>query len=154
MRVFGLQVGSTISYPDLLDMIMKNVLKVACPTFKWHSDDIKSIRVIQGTDSQNSSLVIVSFKFEEDKYRVFGGRDLLRNVSIRVGDDLTYHQRQTLKRLKANEGKTGYFFKGKLCIRENHPSSEPSTGTERVYRQARRSAPPETTTPQQQMDHQ
>ncbi|KAL4221664.1 hypothetical protein ACF0H5_019921 [Mactra antiquata] len=154
MRVFGLSVENISTYSDLVKYVLENVLKIACPTFKWSTDDITNIRTIPSSDPKNSPLVIVTFRYEDDKYRVFNGRDLLRKNLIRVGDDLTYNQRQSLKRLKNNEGKIGYFYKGKLCVRNDNLISESST--DRVYRHARRLVTPVINSPStdQEMDHQ
>ncbi|KAL4236998.1 hypothetical protein ACF0H5_005382 [Mactra antiquata] len=154
MRVFGLSVENISTYSDLVKYVLENVLKIACPTFKWSTDDITNIRTIPSSDSKNSPLVIVTFRYEDDKHRVFNGRDLLRKNLIRVGDDLTYNQRQSLKRLKNNESKIGYFYKGKLCVRNDNLISESST--DRVYRHARRLVTPVINPPStdQEMDHQ
>jgi hypothetical protein len=154
MRVFGLSVGNDSTYPDLVKLVIDKVLNIACPTFKWKPDDIKNIRIIPGSDTSISSLIIITFRHDDDKYQVFKGCDLLRKYSIRVGDDLTYKQRQMLKKLKTNEGKSGYFFRGKLCVREDNHNTEDKIN--RVYRQAHRAVKP-TVYPAsygQEMEHQ
>ena len=50
---------------------------------------------------------------------------------------MTYEQRQTLKRMKA-EGKTGYFYKGALHIRSNNIDQ---INPRREFRQAIRKLP-------------
>lgn len=40
MGVFGLKVDPNISYSDLVSTVINSVLKTACPSIKWQSDDI------------------------------------------------------------------------------------------------------------------
>ncbi|KAL4224241.1 hypothetical protein ACF0H5_017694 [Mactra antiquata] len=100
-------------------MIIDKVLNVSSLNTKWSSDDIMNVHMITNkhTDSNNySPLYIVKFRFYDDKARVYGGRENLRKNDIRVGDDLTYKQRNKLKSLKLM-GKTAYYYKGELCYR-------------------------------------
>ena len=61
--------------------------------------------------------MLVTFRYSDDKSRVYDGRDKLSENGIRVGDDLTKRQRQKLKYLKP-KGYTGYFYKGQVHVRE------------------------------------
>ncbi|KAL4224283.1 hypothetical protein ACF0H5_017738 [Mactra antiquata] len=90
MRIFGLSVPMDINYDGLVKLVIEKVLNIAVPRFKWHYDDIKNVKVISSRAAQNESLlVIVTFRFEDDKFRFLSGRDILRQCSIRVGDYLT-----------------------------------------------------------------
>ena len=46
---------------------------------------------------------------------------------------MTYRQRQKLKALK-REGNTGYFFKGKLHIRDKQDNADVDDASQRIYR--------------------
>ena len=71
-------------------------------------------------------MTIVTLKQEEDKFRIYTGRERLRNNSVRVSDDLTKMQRQELKSLK-EKGKFRYYRNGKLQIRERSNELEQRT---------------------------
>ena len=59
---------------------------------------------------------------------VLRGRETLREHGIRVGDDITRRQRDTLKRL-SEKGMFGYYYKGELFVREkNGKQNENSEG--------------------------
>ena len=60
--------------------------------------------------------MLVTFRYSEDKFRIYAGRAVLRDQDILVSDDLTLRQRKQLKTLK-DQGKVGYFHKGELKIR-------------------------------------
>ncbi|KAH3711296.1 hypothetical protein DPMN_070801 [Dreissena polymorpha] len=117
MRVFGLKVDATNYQDQLKSIFINKVLKVANPGINWSEDDIKYVKVISSNDATKESLLIVTFRFDDDKFRVYEGRALLRTSSIRVGDDLTFKQRETLRSIH-KLGKTGYFFKGKLQVKD------------------------------------
>ena len=134
MRVFGLPLDEPTSGIDLKNAVINGVLKVACPSEKWVPDDIKNVRVFQSNDSE-TPLVIVTFRHDDDKFRVYEGRDELRKKSIRVGDDLTYEQRKTLIMVKSR-GQNGYYFRGELRIRPDNGTKD--TGKQREFLTAAR----------------
>ena len=82
-------------------------------------------------------LTILTFRFEDDKARAYRGREELRKQGIRIGDDLTRTQRNTLSSLREH-GKFGYFYKGQLHVKDTlqQPTSQRRTVT------GRRKAPP------------
>ena len=45
-------------------------------------------------------MVLVTFRYDDDKYSLYQGREPLRNLGIRVSDDLTKAQRTQLKSAK------------------------------------------------------
>ena len=71
MRVFGLPVENVSTYPGLVNLVIEKVLKIACPSFIWKPDDIKNIRTIPGPDSNTNPLIIVTFRHDDNKFRVF-----------------------------------------------------------------------------------
>lgn len=148
MRIFGLRFDSNLDRGGLVRLVIDKVLKVACPSFSWSSDDIKSVRVVRQGNQAQPPIVIVSFRHDDDKLNVYRGRADLRKVSIRVGDDLTYSQRQELRQLKLSEGKTGYFYKGQLQVRAVS-NDEPS---QREFRRAVRKVPDPSHQPQLNTD--
>ncbi|KAH3876096.1 hypothetical protein DPMN_039376 [Dreissena polymorpha] len=113
MRVIGLKVDAKNNQDQFKSIVINKVLKVANPSINWFKDDIKYVKVISSNDATKESLLIVTFRFDDDKFQVYKGRALLRTSSIRVDDDLTFKQRETLRSIH-KLGKTGYFFKGKL----------------------------------------
>ena len=117
MRVFGLKVDARNNQDQLKSIVINKVLKVANPGINWSKDDIKYVRVISSNDATKESLLIVTFRFDDDKFRIYEGRALLRTSSIRVGDDLTFKQRETLRSIH-KLGKSCYFFKGKLQVKD------------------------------------
>ena len=119
MRIFGLDVKLGDSENCAKQKVIKHVLNKACPDYDWVAEDIKRVQVISSPDSDKFPLVIVHFRFDDDKFRIYRGREELRKYGLRVGDDLTYRQRQKIKKLK-EQGSTGYFYKGKMHIRENN----------------------------------
>ena len=123
MRVFGITLDPELNSDQRTDFIIKRVLKVACPDSEWYHDDIKAVRVIPSTDPTAPPLIIVTFRYDDDKFQVYKGRDALRNIKIKVGDDLTYKQRQVIKAMK-QKGKTAYYYKGELCVRSDTLESE------------------------------
>ena len=66
-------------------------------------------------------MMLVTFRYSDDKFRIKAGRAVLRERGIRVSVDLTLRQRKQLQSLKA-QGKTGYFHKGELKVRPEKSS--------------------------------
>lgn len=62
-------------------------------------------------------MVIMKFRYDDDKYRIYSGRDTLREKGKRVGNDLTRRQYEKLNKIK-EKGRLGYFYKGKLQLFE------------------------------------
>ena len=133
MRFFGLDIKEN----EQEQVIIDTVFKQACPAEKWEPDDIKSAHVITVKDKSKPPLIIAKLRYDDDKFKIYKGRSELRKYGIRVGDDLTKRQRDKLKLLK-NKGKTGYYYKGKLHVRDetesNLNNSQNITSTVREYR--------------------
>ena len=117
IRIFGLDVHNNEQEHVIINKVVKHVLKRACPGEDWAPEDIKSARVIPVMDQSKVPMVIAKLRFDDDKFRVYKGRPELRKFGIRVGDDLTFRQREKLKQVR-NSGQTGYYFKGKLHFRD------------------------------------
>lgn len=122
---------------------MTDVLNVVCPDEYWTIDDLKHVFKVKGKDNDNP-IVIAKFRFDDDKFRIYRGRDKLSltEKGIRMSDDLTVKQMQQLKGLK-EKGQIGYFYRGKLVIRENQTTQETSIqsctfreATRRINREA------------------
>ena len=97
MRVFGLQEED---YEDSKALVTEKVLKLACPDQDWEPDDLqRAFRAGEPTEDQ-PRMIVVSFRYSDDKFRVYAGRDTLRYQGIRVSDDLPLRQRKQLKALK------------------------------------------------------
>ena len=112
VRIFGLQTNDTDDYNTLCRKVVNDVLNVACGDKEWSTDDIKRVFKIPQGDQSNAP-IIAQLRYKEDKYRIYQGRDKLRDNGL--SDDLTFKQRQQLKSLK-QQGKSGYCYKGKLVI--------------------------------------
>ena len=111
MRIFGLEEGNEESYHDLKANIVDNVLKIACPEETWEQDDIKRAFRTGGSINGKPRIVIMKFRYDDDKHSIYAGRDILRERGIRVGNDLTRRQREKLKAVKQT-GRLGYFYRG------------------------------------------
>ena len=115
--------------------------RIANPDREWSTRDIvRAHRIGSTADAENDLRpIIVCFLHLDDKMSLYQGREAVRLQGIRVADDLTTHQRKTLKRLK-DEGQIGYFYKGELKIRESSQSTDGS----RVFVRGRRRLNPGT----------
>ena len=129
MRVFGLEQRGEESYNELRNNIVENVLKLACPEETWERDDIKRAYRTGDEISGKPRMVIMKFRYDDDKYRIYEGRDILREQGIRVGNDLTRRQREKLKSVKQT-GRVGYFYKGKLHMFGESETSKTNTETD------------------------
>ncbi|MEW8542875.1 MAG: hypothetical protein AB2693_05020 [Candidatus Thiodiazotropha sp.] len=144
LRIFGLPECTGESNENIREHVIRNVLKVACPSERWELDDIKkAYRVGKGTADGQPPVLLVRLRYDDDKSKIFEGRDLLRDKGIRVANDLTMRQRQLLKKLK-DKGQTGYFYQGKLMIREaKQDLADPDRIIRQAYRRTQNSVPPD-----------
>ena len=133
MRIFGLDVNINESELAFKNKVIRYVLRKAFPEGNWVPEDIKRVQIVSTDDSDKSPILIVHFRYDDDKFRIYQGRDELRKNGLRVGDDLTYRQRQQLKALKL-EGNTGYFLKGKLHVRDKQDNVAFNDASQRTYR--------------------
>lgn len=123
MRIFGLQEEPN---ENIKAVVTEKVLKLACPYEDWNPDDIqRAYRVGECVDDQ-PRITIMTFRYSDDKYRIYKGRDKLRENGIRVSDDLTKRQRIKMKDLK-QKGYTGYFYKGKIHARQKKSTFKPGS---------------------------
>ncbi|MEW8547341.1 MAG: hypothetical protein AB2693_27855 [Candidatus Thiodiazotropha sp.] len=151
IRVFGLVERVNERYDNIKQYVIDSVLKVACPDTEWSEDDIvRTHRIgykvddrygnnnaaIEGNVNDKSRILLIKFLHWDKKMKVLKGREPLRATGIRVSDDLTKRQRQSLKAL-ADRGQFGYYHRGELKIKEPRESGEQSAST-RVYRRAQR----------------
>ena len=137
MRIFGWHIDQRLDEKEHKSRAISDILKVASPTTNWVPDDIKRIQVLNSTKDGYPPLTILTFRFEDDKARAYRGREELRKQGIRIGDDLTRTQRNTLSSLREH-GKFGYFYEGQLHVKDilQQPNSQRRTVT------GRRKAPP------------
>jgi len=93
--------------------------------------------VIPTQNAHQDNFMIVTFRFDDDKSRVYEGRNLLRAQGIRVGDDFTFKQRETLRSLNTL-GKTGYYAKGRLVVKNKpgHTMARNKRGTRNNFIQS------------------
>ena len=106
MRIFGLAEEPDERNLDAKRIVTEKVLKVASSGEDWSPDDKqRAYRVGESKDGQ-PRLMLVTFRYCDDKFRVYDGRDILCKNGIRVSDDLVKRQRQKLNDLKA-KGYTG-----------------------------------------------
>ncbi|KAH3873112.1 hypothetical protein DPMN_036338 [Dreissena polymorpha] len=137
MRIFGWHIDQRLDEKEHKSRAISDILEVASPTTNWVPDDIKRIQVLNSTKDGLTPLTILTFRFKDDKARAYRGREELRKQGIRIGDDLTRTQRNTLSSLREH-GKFGYFYKGQLHVKDTlqQPTSQRRTVT------GRRKAPP------------
>ena len=144
IRVFGLKKRINESYDTIKQYVIDSVLKLACPDVEWsdedkvrtHRVDYKSeAQVNDGNsddDGQKPRALLIKFLHWDKKMKVLKGREVLREVGIRIGDDLNRRQRKTLQDLSAR-GKYGYYYRGELIIKDTKPA-----GSSHVFRRAQR----------------
>ncbi|XP_060596686.1 uncharacterized protein LOC132750692 [Ruditapes philippinarum] len=141
LRIFGLSETNSESIGSLKSKVIKEVLNVASPDESWIPDDLKFVSRKGNKAEGICRMVLVTFRFDDDKFKIFKGRDILRNNGIRISDDLTRRQRQKLNKLKS-EGKMGYFYKGQLKLFEksgkNTKSSQSENENDRIFRVGKR----------------
>ena len=137
MRIFGLP-EYEMSSEDLNRSIMDNVLKVACPDKTWKSVDILDAFRVGSRVNNQPRVTVVKSSNSTIKSHMYANRDALRANGIRISDDLTMRQRDKLKQLK-DDGKTGYFQKGELKVREDR--NDTSSNISRVFLNANRRLP-------------
>ena len=112
VRIIGLHTNDTDGYNTLRRKVVNAVLNISCPDEEWSTDDVKRVFKIPQGDQSNAP-IIAQLRHEDNKYRIYQGRDKLRDNGL--SDDLTFKQRQQLKSLQQQE-KSGYFYKGKLVV--------------------------------------
>ena len=132
IRIFGLEEVEQESYNDLRRNIVDQVFKIADPEESWETDDIK--RAFRAGEPKNGKprMVIMKFRYDDDKHRIFKGRDALRDRGIRVGNDLTRRQREKLDEVKVR-GQLGYFYNGKLHLYDDEPPEKPAHKRRRLH---------------------
>lgn len=157
MRIFNMPIEGERTIESLKANVIKQVCNIATPGEKWEPDDLKYIKTVGEIKDGRCPLTIATLRHEDDKYRIYQGRDNLRKDNIRVGDDFTMHQRTKLQTLK-DSGKWGYYHRGKLIIvdkRDNHRTENPvnERTDQRLVKKAVRKLPP-VHEEQETMDHQ
>ena len=132
LRIFGLE--ETESPDNKLKLVVdEKVLSVADANDNYDESTIIDAKRVGNQGKSKTRLVIVSFKSEHDKLNLFKYRDKLRQIGIRVSNDLSYMQRQQLKHLN-RRGLAGYFKGGKLITYQKSNNDN----TSRVFMQAKR----------------
>jgi len=116
MHIFSLNANVDETQAQLKSKVINKVLKIAQSDIDKRNDNMKPVKVIPTQNSLQDNFIIVTFRFDDDEFRVCEGRNLLRAQGIRVGDDLTFKQHETL-RLLNKLGKTGYYAKGRLVVK-------------------------------------
>ena len=65
----------------------------------WETDDIKRAFRADEPKNRKPRMVLMKFRYDYDKHKIFQGRDALRDRGIRVGkNDLTRRQRENMPR--------------------------------------------------------
>ena len=90
-----------------------NIFKEVIPQQQWNEKDIVRAHRLGKFTNQSTRPIIVKFTHHIDKMRLLNERDNLKKKRISISNDLTGHQRRTLKNLH-NEGKKGYYKGGRL----------------------------------------
>ena len=99
LRIFGLPEITNETYEHLKANFISTVLNIACPDIKWHKEDIvRTHRVEKDSYDPNSQrILLIKLLHWDKKMTVLKGREKLREVGLRVGDDLTRRRRDALK---------------------------------------------------------
>lgn len=125
MRIFGIDEG------DDDTKSMKTIIKEKVFVHTNMEDGLTEDSILfakrVGTKKPGTArMVLVKFKSEDDKFKLFGYRNILRTMKIRISSELTYNQRQQIKDAK-DRGLAAYFKGGKLVVNEQ---------SNRTYRKA------------------
>lgn len=131
MRIFGLHELQNENRAILRERVVNEVLRVARPDIQWSPFCITDVYRL-GKPGRFARTIIVTFAASDVKFSVFEGREALRQKGIRVANDLTSREKASLSDLR-EKGQKGYFFKGKLHIREQQ-----EIATSRQFLNARR----------------
>ena len=136
LRIFNLPDGEEDNSDEnrLKQKVVDSVLKVSCPNVEW-SPDCLSDTYRLGKPGDFNRTVITTFKDVNQKFKVFEGRNKLTEKGIKIANELTTREKKSLYDLKQN-GKTGYFYKGKLHINSN--AHEENNRGSRVFVSAHR----------------
>ena len=132
IRVFGLMERVNEGYDNIKQYVIDSVLKLACPDVEWNEEDIVRTHRV-GYKSESDSInennengdddgvktrtLLIKFLHWDNKMKVLKGREALRDVGIRIGDDLTRRQSKTLQDLSVR-GKYGYYYRGELIVKD------------------------------------
>lgn len=130
LRLFGIDEQDDNIKP-IKTIIHDKVFAKMDPNDRLDIDAVLHARRVGTKHGNNARVIIVKLKNPEDKFTLFKYRDILRQEGIRISNDLTYTQRQTLKDVK-NKGMYGYFKGHKLIT---YPKSQQPEG-ERIFRRA------------------
>lgn len=88
MRIFGLKEEKSENERILKKRVLEDVLKIACPDEDWHRDENKYAFRIGSKAEKQDGMVIIDLRFDEDKHKIYSGRESLREIGISVGKDL------------------------------------------------------------------
>jgi hypothetical protein len=125
VKVFGLQEG--LENNSTCEELVKGLLSDYYPGEEWDRDVIERAHRLGNRNNPNRRgprPVIAKFQRWGDAMRVMKNRDArekMNNDGIRLAQDLTKRQSDKLRSLR-QEGKSGYFVKGKLRVRDYEQS--------------------------------
>lgn len=78
MRIFGLEVDTNASNKQLVKLVIDHVLKVAASDIDRSPDDIKIAKVVRSGRQGLPPIILITFRHDDDKFRIYNGRDELR----------------------------------------------------------------------------
>lgn len=131
LRIFGVEEIEDETR-SLKALINDKVFSKTNPEEGLGEDSIKSAKRVGSKHEGDSRMIVVKFKNEDDKFRLFKYREILRGNKIRISNDLSFMQRQKLKEVKES-GLKGYFKGGKLITLPAKANQ-----TQRVFKRANR----------------
>ena len=140
LRLFGIDEHDDNIKP-IKTIIHDKVFTKMDPDDRLDINAVLHARRVGNKHGDNIRVIIVKLRNPEDKFTLFKYRNILRQDGIRLSNDLTYTQRQTLNTVKKN-GIHGYFKGNKLITyskpqrpegdrifrRAFRPSTRPNTG--------------------------
>ncbi|GFR92956.1 hypothetical protein ElyMa_004366200 [Elysia marginata] len=108
------------------------MLKTVLPHTNWNDRDLVRVHHTgPQTDSSYPRPMIARFQFHCDKVQVLGKRAELKSLGIGVSNDLTYNQRQELKKHK-EKGHSAYCKNGVLHV-DKGPTHHHNQNKDRLY---------------------
>jgi hypothetical protein len=122
IKFFGIPEANSGEEDDCAQAVL-NVLSTYIPQEKWGAETIERAHRLGHfiPNKPNPRPVIVKFQSWRDAIRVMkdrSARDDMEHDGLRVAQDLTRRQVETLKGLRS-EGKVAFYVNGKLKVREN-----------------------------------
>ena len=109
---------------DNVKSTLVELCRECVPSKEWSNQDFVRAHRLGGQSSKKPRPVIARVSNFEDKFVLTSARAAFRERNVGLGNDLTFTQREELRKLK-EQGKRGYYRSGKLHV-EDIPMQHPN----------------------------